>query len=135
MAAIHGVFYLTAGLWVLVDIDSFQSVTGRKTDLWLVKTVACFITLTGLLLCVTAGRRRVPVELAAVALGQNLILSSVAFVYVLKGTISTIYLFDAFIQAAMALAWLVVLWNVKKSTVSAHGESSGHGERERDDHD
>ena len=35
----QGVYYVVSGAWPLVHIDSFQKVTGRKTDLWLVHTV------------------------------------------------------------------------------------------------
>ena len=85
-------------------------ITGPKTDLWLVRTVGSLLTLTGILLLVGACRRRVSVELAVIALGQNLILSAIALVYVWKGVILSIYLFDAMVQTTMALAWLFALW-------------------------
>lgn len=109
MGAIHAAFYSVSGLWALVFIDSFQLVTGPKTDLWLVRTVAALITLTGLSLGVSTWRKRLPLELGLIAMGQNLVLSAVAVVYVFNGTISPIYLFDAILQSSMAVAWIVVL--------------------------
>ncbi|MBV8580277.1 MAG: hypothetical protein JOZ86_06540, partial [Candidatus Eremiobacteraeota bacterium] len=32
-------YYLATGLWPLLDMRSFELVTGRKTDRWLVKMV------------------------------------------------------------------------------------------------
>lgn len=110
LAWTHGVFYILSGGWALVGIESFQMITGPKTDLWLVRTVGSLLTLTGILLLVGACRRRVSVELAVIALGQNLILSAIALVYVWKGVILSIYLFDAMVQTTMALAWLFALW-------------------------
>jgi 8-oxo-dGTP pyrophosphatase MutT (NUDIX family) len=43
-------FYLLTGIWPLLHIQSFQSVTGPKTDLWLVKTAGVLITVIGAVL-------------------------------------------------------------------------------------
>src|SRR5438270_11614006 len=40
---VQGVYYLLTGVWPLVSIDTFQMVTGPKTDLWLVQTVGALI--------------------------------------------------------------------------------------------
>ena len=37
--------YLATGLWPLFNIESFQQVTGPKTDLWLVRTVGVLVDL------------------------------------------------------------------------------------------
>jgi len=37
------VYYVVSGAWPLVYIDSFQKVTGRNTDLWLVHTVGLLV--------------------------------------------------------------------------------------------
>ena len=39
----QGVYYVVSGAWPLVYIDSFQKVTGRNTDLWLVHTVGLLV--------------------------------------------------------------------------------------------
>lgn len=39
----QGLFYLTSGIWPLIDMPSFEAVTGRKTDKWLVKTVGLLL--------------------------------------------------------------------------------------------
>ena len=48
LALLQGIFYVATGVWPLIDIVSFQVVTGPKTDLWLVKTVGVLVTVIGL---------------------------------------------------------------------------------------
>ena len=43
----QGLFYLTSGIWPLIDMPSFEAVTGRKTDKWLVKTVGLLVAVSG----------------------------------------------------------------------------------------
>jgi len=43
----QGLFYLTSGIWPLLDMPSFEAVTGRKTDKWLVKTVGLLVAVSG----------------------------------------------------------------------------------------
>jgi hypothetical protein len=50
------VFYLVSGLWPLVHLQSFLTVTGPKTDLWLVKTLGVLISVIGAVL----GMSRIP---------------------------------------------------------------------------
>jgi hypothetical protein len=61
LARVQGWFYVLTGLWAIVDIGSFQAVTGPKTDLWLVKTVG---VLVGVIIIAIAS----PLGLAAIDL-------------------------------------------------------------------
>jgi hypothetical protein len=47
VALTQGAYYLVSGAWSVVHIDSFQKVTGRKTDLWLVKSVGLLLGAIG----------------------------------------------------------------------------------------
>ena len=38
-ALTQGVFYLATGLWPIVHLPSFERVTGRKKEKWLVKAM------------------------------------------------------------------------------------------------
>ena len=40
---IQGVYFALTGIWPLLDLSSFQWVTGPKQDLWLVQTVGAWI--------------------------------------------------------------------------------------------
>src|SRR4051812_460046 len=105
IALIQGVFYLATGLWPLIDVDSFQAVTGPKIDIWLVRTVGVLVTVVGMVLLTAARRRSVGTEVALLAVGSALGLSGIDIIYVLSGTISPIYLADAVVELGLIGAW------------------------------
>ena len=109
LAPVHGLYYLVTGLWPLVDIDSFQAVTGAKTDLWLVKTVGLLIAVIGADLLVSGRRATLTAEVVVLAAGSALALGAVDVIYAARGVISKVYLLDAPIEAALVAAWLF-LW-------------------------
>jgi hypothetical protein len=113
LARAHGLYYLLTGLWPLVDIDSFQAVTGAKTDLWLVKTVGLLICVIGAAVWVSSRQRIPPPEIVVLAAGGALALAYVDVFYSVRGIISKVYLLDAPIEAALAAAW-VFLWSPGK---------------------
>ena len=107
LATMQGLFYLLTGLWPLIDIASFQRVTGPKTDLWLVKTVGVLVTVIGVVLLMAARRHRVSRELVLLAGGSALGLAAIDLIYSLSGRISPIYLADAAVEIGLALLWAV----------------------------
>jgi hypothetical protein len=97
----QGTYFLATGLWSLVDIRSFQRVTGPKTDVWLVKTVGVLVTVIGAAL-LEAGRRGSPSrEIKMLAAGSAAGLTGIDVIYSAKGTISPIYLLDAALEAGI----------------------------------
>jgi hypothetical protein len=106
LALAQGLYYAATGVWSLVDIRSFQRVTGPKTDLWLVKTVGVLVTVVGSVLTQAAIRGAVSPEVKALALGSAVALGSVDVIYTTKGRISPVYLLDALLEAALAGGWL-----------------------------
>jgi hypothetical protein len=109
-ATIQGGYYLLTGIWALVDIYSFQLVTGPKTDLWLVRTVAVLIAVSGAVLLAAAYRRRISPEIFLLAVGQAIGLMAIDIIYVSMGVISAIYLADAVVQLGLAGGWLFGWW-------------------------
>ena len=107
LAVIQGVFYLATGIWPLLDIVSFQVVTGPKTDLWLVRTVGVLVTVIGAVLLLAGRRRQVTVEIVLLAMGSALGLAAIDVIYAVSGRISAIYLADAVVEVGLALLWLV----------------------------
>jgi hypothetical protein len=116
-AALQGTYYLVFGVWPLLDIRSFQAVTGEKTDHlstgqdadhWLVFTVGLLIAVIGLTLLVAAWRRSITFELTLLGIGAAMALLAIDVIYVGRGTISRIYLLDAVIQVAIGISWLGV---------------------------
>jgi hypothetical protein len=105
IARVQGWFYLLTGLWAIVDIDSFQRVTGPKLDLWLVKTVGVLIIVIGASLLAAARERRYGAHVLVLAVGSALGLAGIDLVYALGGRISPIYLLDAAAEIVLAVLW------------------------------
>jgi hypothetical protein len=101
----NGVYWVVSGVWPILHIRSFEAVTGPKVDRWLVKAVAALITVVGAGLVQGARNDRVTPELETVAIGSALGLTAVDLVYVAKRRISPIYLLDAIVHTALAVAW------------------------------
>src|SRR6185295_11151143 len=108
----QGVYYLATAVWSLVSIDTFQAVTGPKTDTWLVKTVGVLVGVIGAVMLRAGFRRRPPSEAGWLAGGSALGLAVIDVVYVAKGRISRIYLADAVEELALA-ALLARSWRGK----------------------
>src|SRR5437870_1560967 len=85
---VQGVYYFLTGVWPLVSIDTFQMVTGPKTDLWLVRTVGVLITVIALALLVGARQRPTPAPVVVLALASALGLTAIDVVYVLGQVIA-----------------------------------------------
>ena len=104
-AAVEGWFYVVGGLWPVLNIRSFEWVTGPKVDRWLVKTVGLLLTAIGGVQVAAARRREVPEELAVLGVGAPLALLLVDLTYVSKGRISKVYLLDAVGQLGLIGLW------------------------------
>lgn len=109
LAFIQGAYYAAIGLWPLVDVEGFQTVTGPKADIWLVKTVGALVAAIGAALTSSGWRRRVSPEIAILAIGCALGLAAIDFSYVTAGRIPRIYLADGAAQVQFALAWVLAL--------------------------
>ncbi len=109
LATVQGLYYLIAGLWPVISIDSFQAVTGDKIDLWLVKTVGLLIAVIGAAIFRARRRPTLFPEMLILAAGSALVLGTVDVLYSLRGVISTVYLLDAPVEAALVAGWSV-LW-------------------------
>jgi hypothetical protein len=101
----QGLFYLATGLWPIVHYRSFESVTGPKTDVWLVKTLGGLIAAVGAAMLVGAREGRSDATLRALGAGSALALGAADLVYASKGTISPVYLGDAVAEAAIVAGW------------------------------
>ena len=104
-AAVEGWFYVVGGLWPVLNVRSFEWVTGPKVDRWLVKTVGLLLTAIGGVQVAAARRREVPEELAVLGVGVPLALLLVDLTYVSKGRISKVYLLDAVGQLGLIGLW------------------------------
>lgn len=115
LALSQGPFYVLTGIWPVVSIRTFQMVTGRKRDLWLVKTAGLLIAVIGSVLTLAGIRGRQEPEVPILATGTAVSLAGIDVVYVRRGTIPRIYLLDALMEVALALGWVAV-WIGKRGT-------------------
>jgi hypothetical protein len=115
-AWVQGVYYTAFGIWPIISIETFQAVTGQKTDHlstgleadhWLVNTVALLLVAIGVTLLLAGWRRHVCAEIIVLGVTAALALAAIDVIYAARGTISTIYLADAVIEGALILAWAV----------------------------
>jgi hypothetical protein len=93
----------------VLEIRTFQLVTGPKKDLWLVKTAGLLIGVIGVVLLLAGLRRRKEPEFPLLAVGSALSLAGIDVVYVRRRRIPPIYLLDAAVELAFAAGWLGAL--------------------------
>lgn len=109
LALTQGLYYLISGGWSLVDIDSFQKVTGRKTDLWLVKTVGLLLAAVGAGLILAAIKTQFGSALIVIAMGSAAALLAIEVNYVFRRIIPPIYGVDAAVEAGFLVWWAACL--------------------------
>jgi len=106
-------YYVATGLWPIVSPRTFQAVTGRKTDVWLVQTVGALIGVVGATLAVAArDRRQGTSTVRTLALGSALSLAAVDVYFVARRRIPPIYLLDGVIELGLVAGWLAGAKNV-----------------------
>jgi hypothetical protein len=103
---IQGIYYLLSGVWPLLSIGTFQAVTGPKTDLWLVQTVGLLLMVNGLILMLASYGHKIDWSIFTIGVCTALALVGIEVVYVLKGTISVVYLLDAAVEILFIVAWI-----------------------------
>ncbi len=104
-ATVEGWFYAVSGVWPVINIRSFEWVTGPKVDRWLVKTVGLLLTAIGGVQIAAARREDIPQELAILGVGAPLALLLIDLTYVAKRRISKVYLLDAMAQLGLIGLW------------------------------
>ena len=106
MAMIHGAWFMAAGAWPVLHLESFAKVTGLKLEGWLTKGVGtCFFGI-GAALFSAGSRRRAPVELRALGAGLGLAFAWMDFYYAgIRRRIPPAYLLNGAAQLAFAAGW------------------------------
>jgi len=112
---VQGVYYFLTGVWPLVSIDTFQMVTGPKTDLWLVRTVGVLITVIALAPLAGVRQRPMLAPVVILALGSALGLTAIDVVYVTGQVIAPIYLLDAVAELVLIVALALALFHERKA--------------------
>jgi hypothetical protein len=105
LALIQGGYFALTGVWPLIDMKTFQAVTGPKVDGWLVQTVGALIGVVGGTLISAGLKGRVTPEIRGLAVGSAAALALVDIVFVGRRRIPPVYLLDAAAEAALIAAW------------------------------
>jgi len=100
-------YFLVTGFWPLLNIRSFEWISGPKVDRWLVKTVSALIAVIGSVIGLAAWRRRLTPEIELLGVGSSLALATIDVIYVARRRIRRVYLLDAVAEAALAATWLI----------------------------
>lgn len=115
---VQGLYDLVTGVWPLVSIETFQMVTGWKTDHlatgreadhWLVMTVGVLVTSIALALLSAAWLRRISPEVVILAVTSALGLTAIDVIYVARQVILPVYLVDAAVEIFFLTAWAFLL--------------------------
>lgn len=91
---IMGWYYVVTGVWPILHMKSFETVTGPKTDKWLVKTVSLMILCSGIIYIKYSESE--PAKFLAIM--NALSLSFIDIYYSVKGVIRKVYLADAVLE-------------------------------------
>jgi hypothetical protein len=103
----QGVYYLSTGLWPIVNIRAFEAVTGPKTDHWLVKTVGVLVAVIGAVLVLAAFRNPRHLDIVVLAVASATGLMGIDVWYVVRKVIAPIYLVDAVVELGLVFLWFI----------------------------
>lgn len=115
---LQAVYYGLTGIWPLISVETFQLVTGEKTDHlvtgdendhWLVMTVGTLITAIAISLLIAAWRRNLAAETVALAVSTAVGLTAIDIIYGSRRVLFPIYLPDAAVECLLILGWLSIL--------------------------
>lgn len=112
---IQGLYFFLPSVWPLVHMPSFLLVTGPKTDLWLVRTVAVLLTVISLTLLTAAYRKQYQPAIGLLAVGSAVGMASIDLYYALNDRIWDTYLIDAAGEGLLILGWLVYFFKSRKA--------------------
>jgi hypothetical protein len=105
LAGGHALYLIASGVWPIVHRGSFERVTGKKREFWLVRTVGGLALVTGISLGLAVVRRSKCPESTTLALTSGAVFA-IADIHAAR-TQSRIYLGDLLLQSALVpRAWL-----------------------------
>ena len=111
------IYYLITSVWPLIDIESFMRVTGPKTDVWLVKTVSVLLLAISFSFIAAFLFRLYNLSVITLATSCCVLLILIDCYYAANGTISKIYLLDAFLQICFLAGWIFIILKKVKGPV------------------
>lgn len=98
----QAVYYIATGIWPLLSMRLFETVTGKKTDRWLVQTVGLLVTCIGASIALETRRKQAAPAVVTLAVTSAISLAAIETIYTASRRISPIYLLDAIFELALA---------------------------------
>ena len=105
VALAQAAYYGVTGLWPLVSRTSFETITGRKTDWWLVQTFSLTLLPIGAALGMAAARDAVTAELELLGAGAAGVLAGTDVAIAARRVGRATYLIDALASSAIVAGW------------------------------
>jgi hypothetical protein len=106
VAKLQSVFWIITGLWPLLNLRSFEAVTGPKVDRWLVKTISWLILVVGIQILLSSDDKGI----AFLAIGGAVTLGAADVYYsLIRHRISKVYLCDAAVEGGFVIGWVLTL--------------------------
>jgi hypothetical protein len=118
---VQGIYTLVTAVWPLLHIESFMMITGPKTDIWLVKTVAVVLIPIALLFLLNRYNEGSLLHVLVVAISSSVGLASIDFYYTANETISWVYAVDGALQVIFIVCWIYL---AKKLPLLANNKKS-----------
>jgi hypothetical protein len=112
---IQGLYFFLPGIWPLLHMPSFLAVTGPKTDLWLVQTVALLLVAIGGAMLTAAYRREYQPALGVLAVAGAAAMAGIDLYYALNDRIWNTYLIDAAAEILLIAAWAAYFFRSRHS--------------------
>lgn len=114
---LHGIYLMITALWALLFLNSFVKITGIKTDIWLVKTIAILLLPYSLLfMWKSTHTPKLPVvNVVAVMLCMGL--TTINAYYYAEGVLGTFYMIDAWIEIFLSVWWLCDIYRKPKRRI------------------
>jgi uncharacterized membrane protein len=123
LALAQGAYWAGTGVWPLVHYRSFEAITGRKREPWLVKTVGALISVVGGTLLYAGWKREVNAPVRLLAWAGAAAMMAVDGWYAGRGRIAPVYLADAALEAGLLVGWAVTR---EKGPCAALKTDEGH---------
>jgi len=114
----HASYILVTALWPLFDIESFMQVTGPKTDIWLVKTVAVLLIPIAICLLSALFLETHPLPVILVGMTCAAGLAVIDFYYTSNETISRIYAWDGILELIFLAGWCYLLFKFRGKLIT-----------------
>ena len=112
---LHGIYFALPSIWPLVHMPSFLAVTGPKTDLWLVQTVAVLLLIISLVFITAALTGEYQPYLGVLAVGSTAGMAFVDIYFATNNVIWDTYLLDAGGELLLLVAWIYFLFRKAKT--------------------